>query len=234
MTLLLDFNTCDMTFINQLTALFEANANPEFAAGMKSYMRSKFDFYGIKADLRRELLKKAIASCTADVANDPRQITKQLYKLPQRELHMCAMEIFEKELRKKYVLKDIVLIEKLITTNSWWDSVDFIAKNILGKYLMVFPEQTTDTISKFSKSPNLWLNRSTLIFQLGYKKNTNEQILFQQCLKFKHSNEFFIRKAIGWALREYAKTNSISVLNFVNSTQLKPLSKKEAIRNIIK
>lgn len=223
-----------MTFIDQLTALFEANANPEFASGMKAYMRNKFEFFGIKATLRRELLKKALSSHKDHVTQNAREIVKELYQLPQREFHMCAMEIFEKELRKTYKKEDIKYIEQLISTNSWWDSVDFIAKNILGKYLMIYPEETIAVISKFTKSPDLWLNRSTLIFQLGYKTKTNEDILFEQCLNFRHSKEFFIQKAIGWALREYGKTNSENVLKFVNSTQLKPLSRKEAIRNIIK
>ena len=78
----------------------------------------------------------------------------------------------------------------------------------------------------------MWLQRSSIIFQLGYKKNTDEALLFKQCLAHKHSEEFFIQKAIGWALREYGKTNPQSVLNFVNSADLKSLSTKEAIRNI--
>ena len=78
----------------------------------------------------------------------------------------------------------------------------------------------------------MWLVRSTILYQLGYKKETNEAILFQQCLNHKASNEFFIQKAIGWALREYAKVNLEAVLNFVNKAGLKPLSTREAIRNI--
>ena len=125
------------------------------------------------------------------------------------------------------------MIEHLIVNNSWWDSVDFISKNVLGKYLQLFPEQIQNTVERFSKSNNLWLNRSSILYQLGYKKNTNAAILFNQCERFKESDEFFIQKAIGWALREYGKTNPKAVLGFVKSTKLKPLSHREAIRNLI-
>ena len=79
----------------------------------------------------------------------------------------------------------------------------------------------------------MWLNRSALLFQLGYKEHTDETLFYSLCLEHRHSDEFFIQKAIGWALREYGKTNPDSVLNFVRSNTLKPLSEKEAIRNII-
>ena len=222
-----------MDFITQLSNLFNGHANGDNASAMRSYMRNKFEFFGIKAGPRRKLFKIALNDCKEEVSQNPRELTEKLYQLPQREFHMCAMEIIEKELRRSYVKNDIVFIEKLLTTNSWWDSVDFIAKNILGKYLQLFPDQINNTIERFSKSSNLWLNRSSIIYQLGYKKKTDESILFNQCERFKHSDEFFIQKAIGWSLREYAKTNPSAIINFVKLTNLKPLSRKEAIRNIV-
>lgn len=222
-----------MGFINSLTTSFNQNSNKENAHYMHEYMRGKFIYFGIKTKERRELLKDAIEKHKKEVTTNVRQITSALYKLPEREFHLCATEIFEKYLRKKYRKDDIKLIEALITTHSWWDTVDFIAKQVLGKYLQEFPEELDNVISRFTTSNDLWLNRSTIIFQLGYKNNTIEETLFKQCIHFKESDEFFVKKAIGWALREYGKTNPQSVLNFVNSTSLKPLSRKEAIRNII-
>lgn len=222
-----------MDFIAQLSKLFEANRHVENAAAMRAYMRNRFKFFGIKAGPRRILFKQAWSNYKTEVSNDPRGIAIQLYELPEREFHMCAMEIIEKELRKSYLKKDLAFIETLITTNSWWDSVDFIAKNILGRYLQMYPEQILETVERFSVSDNLWLNRSSIIYQLGYKENTDASILFGQCERFRHSDEFFIQKAIGWALREYGKADPKDVLKFVKSAQLKPLSRKEAIRNII-
>lgn len=222
-----------MTFISQLTATLNKHRNEENAAYMHEYMRGKFLYFGIKTKERREILKMVVAAHKAELKNDIRNIALQLYELPERELHLCAIELFEKELRKKYQEDDIDHIETLLTTNSWWDTVDFIAKQILGNYLLCFPNKVAAVVNRFTKSDHLWLNRSTLIFQLGYKQQTNQELLYNQCIHFKESEEFFIQKAIGWALREYGKTNPQSVLNFVNSTSLKPLSRKEAIRNII-
>ena len=138
-----------------------------------------------------------------------------------------------KNLKNNYIKNDILLIEKLIITNSWWDSVDVVAKFILGEYLMKFPLETDAVISRFSNSDNMWLNRSAILFQLAYKEKTNFDLLKSICEKHKDSSEFFIQKAIGWALREYAKTNLEAVKNYVSSANLKSLSKKEALKNHI-
>ena len=222
-----------MSFIEHFIDTLKKNSDPDNASYMTDYMRGQFQYFGVKTTLRRDVLKQVISEHKAELNDNIRDITLNLYKLPQRELHVSATEIFEKNLRKTYLKKDIAIIEKLITQNSWWDTVDFIAKQILGKYLLRYPEEIPNVISKFSASKDMWLNRSAILFQLGYKSNTNQDILFKQCEIHKHSDEFFIQKAIGWALREYGKTNPNSVLNFVNLATLKPLSHREAIRNII-
>jgi 3-methyladenine DNA glycosylase AlkD len=222
-----------MSFINQFINALKKNSDAENASYMTDYMRGKFQYFGVKTKPRRDILKTVIDENKNEIKENIREITLEFYLLPQRELHVSATEIFEKELRRTYFKEDIKIIEQIITQNSWWDTVDFIAKQILGKYLLKYPEEIQAVISGFSKSKNMWLNRSAILFQLGYKSNTDERLLFEQCENHKHSEEFFIQKAIGWALREYGKSNPESVLNFVNSTTLKPLSHREAIRNII-
>jgi 3-methyladenine DNA glycosylase AlkD len=148
-------------------------------------------------------------------------------------LQYCGIEILIKKLKKNYKKGDIQLIENLIITNSWWDSVDVIAKYILGGYLLEHPAETEKVIERFSNSDNIWLNRSAILFQLGYKRKTNFDLLKSECEKHKNSNEFFIQKAIGWALREYAKTNLEAVRNYVDNTNLKKLSQKEAKKHIL-
>lgn len=195
-------------------------------------MRNHFPFFGIKTENRRTILKTIEKENEQEVTENARTIAYQLFVKQQRELHLCAIEILIKHLDKNYKKEDIHLIEKLLTTNSWWDSVDTIAKNILGNYLLQYPLETENVIERFSNSENMWLNRSAIIFQLGYKQKTNFNLLKSECEKHKNSEEFFIQKAIGWALREYAKTNPEAVRNFVDQTNLKPLSKKEAMKNI--
>ena len=221
-----------MSFINQLETSFQENSNPENAAAMAKYMRNFFSFFGIKTTERRLIFKEFYKENQQEITKNPREIALQLYEKKQRELHYCAIEILIKQLKGKYKKEDIELIEKLIIINSWWDSVDTIAKNILGEYLLEFPLEIEKTIERFSISENMWLNKSAILFQLGYKQKTNFDLLKNLCEKHQNSNEFFIQKAIGWALREYAKTNPKAISDFVKNSNLKPLSKKEALKNI--
>lgn len=221
-----------MSFITSLETALREKSTPENAFAMAKYMRNHFSFYGIKTDDRRQVFKDICKVNQVDIETNSRKIALKLYSKPERELQYCAIEIVIKQLKGRYKKEDIQLIEKLIITNSWWDSVDTIAKYILGEYLLEYPLETEKVIERFSNSENMWLNRSAILFQLGYKGKTNFEILKSECEKHKNSNEFFIQKAIGWALREYGKTNPKAVRNFVASTNLKTLSKKEALKNI--
>jgi len=220
-----------MSFISDLVKVFSKNANESNSIAMAAYMKHKFTFFGIKSAHRKQLLKEVINRNKTELSESSRKIILELYKLPQREVHYCAMEIMAKYLKSKFILEDIRLIKKLILTHSHWDTVDFIAKHILGNFLLQFPNQKGEVITGFSNSNNMWLNRSAILFQLGYKNKTNSTILFRECKKHSKSEEFFIQKAIGWALREYAKTNPDDVKDFVNSNQLAPLSKREALKH---
>jgi 3-methyladenine DNA glycosylase AlkD len=221
-----------MSFITELEIAFSKKQNLENAIPMAKYMKNLFPFYGIKTEERRAIFKAIFKSNKEEVTQNARAIALTLFEKEQRELHYCGIEILILTLKNNYSKEDIQLIEKLLVTHSWWDSVDTISKFILGEYLIEFPEETTKVIHQFSNSKNLWLNRSVILFQLGYKNSTNSKILFSECENHSHSKEFFIQKAIGWALREYAKTNPEAVKTFVNSTNLKPLSKKEALKNL--
>jgi 3-methyladenine DNA glycosylase AlkD len=222
-----------MNFIDKLETVFANNRNPENAFAMAKYMRNHFSFFGIKTEDRRLIFKTLCKENSKEIAEKPRTIALELYLKTQRELHYCAIEILIKQLKGNYKKEDIQLIEKFIVSNSWWDSVDTIAKYILGEYLLEFPLETENVIERFSNSENMWLNRSAILYQLGYKQKTNFDLLQSECEKHKKSNEFFIQKAIGWALREYAKTNPQAVKNYVANTNLKRLSRKEAQKNII-
>ncbi len=221
-----------MNFINALETAFKEKSNPENAFAMAKYMRNHFSFFGIKTENRRQIFRTLWKENQEEVSENPREIALELYTKAQRELHYCAIEILIKKLKGNYKKEDIQLIENLIITNSWWDSVDPIAKKILGEYLLEFPTEIQEVIERFSNSKNMWLNRSALLFQLGYKHKTNFELLQSECEKHKNSNAFFIQKAIGWSLREYAKTNPQIVKNYVINSNLKALSIKEALKNI--
>ncbi len=137
-----------------------------------------------------------------------------------------------KELKKKNSKEDIKLIEHLIITHSWWDSVDTIAKYLLGNLLSSVSGRNFKCHQPIFQFRQLWLNRSAISFQLDYKAKTDAELLFTLCKKHAASKEFFIQKAIGWALRDYSRFNPKGVTEFVHRTDLKPLSKREALRNL--
>ena len=222
-----------MSFIIKIKESFEANADVAYGQKQSAYLKNNFPCYGIQTQDRREILNNCYILHKEEIKTNFRNICWELYQFPHREMHQVAIDIFIKEVKKNYQIEDIILIEKLITTHSWWDSVDTLAKYAVGGYLLAFPEKTYPIIEAFSNSENMWLNRTAILFQLGYKSKTNFDILISECEKHKLSDEFFIQKAIGWALREYASVNPNGVLEYVNHANLKSLSKKEAVRKII-
>lgn len=219
-----------MNFKEELIKELKANSNREIAIPMENYMKNNFPFLGIKTENRRAIFKAVYEKHKLEIKSDFRNITWQLFQEKEREMHQCAIDLIQKEIKKKFVIEDIQLIEKLIITNSWWDSVDTIAKYLVGGYLQQFPNETLKVIEHFSNSENMWLNRTAILFQLSYKEKTNFDLLKAECEKHKHSTEFFIQKAIGWALRDYSRFNPNGVKNYVESTNLKPLSQREALR----
>ena len=221
-----------MNFIKTLESAFHENSNPENAFAMAKYMKNNFPFFGIKTEERRRILKEIWKENKAEVTKNARATALELYSMEQRELHYCALEILIKEIKGNYKKEDIQIIEKLIASNTWWDSVDTTSKYILGEYLLEFPLETENVIQRFSSSDNMWFNRSAILFQLNYKEKTNFELLKREAERHKTSKEFFIQKAIGWALREYAKTSPEAVKKFVINNNLMPLSTKEALKNI--
>lgn len=222
-----------MDFTRDLIKQLKAEAHREQARAMETYMKQKFQFLGVKAPVRQSILKKLVATYKL-VLDRPAiiEITKELYAQPEREFHYCGMELVSRFLKKKFLKEDIVLIEYLIVTHAWWDTVDMVCKHQLGGYLRLFPEEIKVVIQKFSTSNHMWLNRSAILFQLEYKSETDQELLFDLCIKHKNTDEFFLNKAIGWALREYSKTAPEAVRTFVNQHTFAPLSRKEALRLI--
>lgn len=222
-----------MDFVDDLIKQIKQEKNGEQALVMEAYMKQRFPFLGVKAPLRQQILKNLI---TANKNSLDRTsiiaIAKILYVQPEREFHYCAVELVSRFLKKKFLKEDIAFIEYLIVTHSWWDTVDMICKHHLGNYLKLFPEETAAVISRYSDVNHLWLNRSAILFQLEYKSDTNQDLLFHLCVKHKDTKEFFMNKAIGWALREYSKTSPEAVQKFVGQHNFAPLSRKEALRLI--
>jgi len=221
-------------FIATLEIEFERNSNEEIAQQQKAYMRNKFEFYGMKAPLRRQIQKPFLVKQFLPPKSELTEIVKTLWAKPHRDYHHFAMDMSFKYI-KQMEKKDIELFEFMVINQSWWDTVDFIATKLIGTYFKVFPDQKAKYIDKWIASNNIWLQRSAIIFQLKYKQDMDTQLLSSTIHALLGSKEFFINKAIGWVLREYSRTDPQWVINFVNSTdQLAPLSKREALRLLTK
>lgn len=209
--------------------IFYNNRNEEQAIPMAKYMKNKFPFLGLKKPERAALSKEFLKARKKDTRIDWDFIFK-CYDMPEREFQYLAIDYMEKA-KKLFTSNDMENIEKLLTTKSWWDSVDAINK-IVGHIAMEYPEIKEDIILKWMKSDNIWLNRVSIIFQLKYKEKTDTEFLSKAILHNSQTNEFFINKAIGWALREYSKTNKEWVKNLINNNTLHPLSVREGSKYI--
>jgi len=215
-----------------LKALFEENADPAKAGPMKKYMRDQYEYLGIKSPQAAALLSGHIKEHGLPPLEKLDVILRELWSLPQREFQYAAMNLMER-LDKKLNEEFIITIEYLITTKSWWDTVDLLAGHAVGSQFKRFPKVKEKYLKKWRNSNNLWLRRTTLLFQLGYKKETDFDLLCELIKENLGSEEFFINKAIGWALRQYAHTNPAPVKKFVKATkELHPLSRREALKNI--
>ncbi|WP_018923619.1 DNA alkylation repair protein [Salsuginibacillus kocurii] len=198
------------------------------AIGMKKYMREKYDFFGVKATPRRKIVREVMKEYGPPPEKEFSKIIKELWGLPERECQYAALDILDR--RKEFKDKDIQLLEYLITHKSWWDTVDWIASKHAGAYFQHYPQHIQNITGHWIQSNNFWLKRSAILFQLKYKQDTDEEILYHYINQCLGSEEFFINKAIGWALREYSKTNGPSVVQFVNQHNLSQLSRTEALK----
>jgi 3-methyladenine DNA glycosylase AlkD len=218
-------------YCRPLVESFTRHGDREAARQMASYMKNKFPFFGIKTPLRKELFSVFLKKNGLPMLSELHTVISALWDLPEREYQYVAISLFDK-FKKKYREEDILLAEKIITEKSWWDTVDGIAAWIAGDYFRKFPEKIKPVTRRWMDSENIWLQRSALLFQLRYKQHTDEDLLFSYIKELTSSTEFFIRKAIGWTLREYSKTNPHRVQQFTDVTPMSGLSKREALKII--
>ncbi len=218
-------------YLKEIQKIFAANANATIAKGAKAYMLNQFEFYGIKTPLRRSLSKAFYKTHTIKDHNELSALVKECFNEPQRELHYFAIELLGHH-KKLWSKKTLPLIEWMITHNSWWDSVDSTNTHAIGKFFLQYPEYIQEYTFKWNRSNNKWLKRMSILFQLLYREKTNTDILTDYIEHCQLEEDFFIRKAIGWALRSYANTDAKWVVKFVKAhPQLSNLSKREALKH---
>ena len=210
---------------------FEAHRNSEFAVPMAAYMRNQFAFLGIKTPLRKALISQQFHEFQLPERERLTEEVWKLYGLPEREYQYAAIALLEK-MQQQLTLEDLPFLQQLIESKSWWDSVDAIAPRTLAHVIQTERAAGTLLMIEWSQADNIWTNRASILHQLKYKHQTDTAVLRHVILEHAASPEFFIQKSIGWALREYAKTDAEWVRSFVSEHSLMPLSKREALKNI--
>jgi 3-methyladenine DNA glycosylase AlkD len=217
-----------MSFIGAIKDVFYALENPENAHWMRQYMRNKYLFIGIKKPEQALVFKDIYKKFGK--AEDWFEVSSELFALPEREFQYMAMAYLLKA-KNSWDSRVPLLVHRWVDENSWWDVVDVLGPKVLGLYFQRYPQERSEWISLWIKSPNFWHQRLCILFQLDYKKQTDVTLLSTIILSLNTSKEFFIQKAIGWSLRQYARTDPEWVLDFVDNHPLMPLSKREALKH---
>jgi 3-methyladenine DNA glycosylase AlkD len=216
-------------YVRGLKAHLTRHADPRQAVPMKRYMRDHFDYLGIKLPVLYKLLRQYQAEQGLPALADLDQIVRELWALPQREFQYTASSLlgkFETQLPAGFIRT----LEHLIVTKSWWDTVDTISAGAVGVHFKRYPAVRARTLARWRKSKNFWLRRAAILFQLNYKQDTDFGLMRDIICENLNSKEFFINKAIGWALRQYTRVDPQGVRRFVAETPLNPLSAREALK----
>lgn len=213
--------------LGALVVALEARADPERAPAMAAYMKGHFAFLGIASPERRAAQKEALGDWKAPSVEDLAAFARSCWARDEREYQYAACDSLVRHV-KRLDPDALDLAEELITTKPWWDTVDVLAARVVG------PCAERPVIERWLVSGDLWLERTAILHQLGYGDRTDADLLFRACLTHAASSEFFLRKAIGWALRQYARTDPDAVRAFVadHVDELSGLSRREALKHL--
>ncbi len=221
----------DSEYVTLLLTELEKVRDPVKADSMEAYMKNKFPFYGVNAPLRKNVVKDVVRKYKKPTLNQVDFIVRELWVSEYREAQYMAMDLLDRT--RYYKNKDsIALFEWLILSKSHWDTVDLLASTHVGSYFKHHPKEKESMIKRWNASGNLWLVRTSIIFQLKYKTETNIALL-EECIKpHLKDQEFFIQKAIGWALRQLSRTNPEAVKRIANNYPLSRLAQREGLKYV--
>ena len=200
---------------------------------MQAYMKTDMPFYGVQKAGRTQILSKLRSDFPPADREEYERLVLALWQLPHREEKYLAIGVARTH--KKFVVPgSLPLYRRLITEGAWWDFVDEIATHLIRDLVVGFPDETWPEVDRWIDNEDMWLRRAAILCQIGAEKATDTERLFRFCLRRAHEKEFFIRKAIGWSLREHAKTDPGAVASFVRlyRDELSPLSFREATKHI--
>ncbi len=206
---------------NAIKEALAAAANPDYATAMQGYMKSEMPFRGVKSDPLRKITQGIFRSHPPQDFEAYIMCVKELWDGAEyREECYAAIGLAEKY-PKFQILEALPLYRHMIETGAWWDYVDMIAQHLIGGLLERHPDVMKPEMRRWIKDPHLWIRRSAVLSQNRFRAVTDEVMLFEFCAECLAEKEFWMRKAIGWALREYSKANPDSVRRFVEQNRLK-------------
>lgn len=216
--------------IAALRAGLSAVAVPEQAAPMRAYMRGQFDFLGVPTPARRKVSTPWIRAQKTQTAEYCLDLAEQLWRQPEREFQYAAVDLLSAR-AETLPAASLPRLLTLAAAKPWWDCVDGLAAWVVGTLVRRHRDLLHD-MDALSGDADFWLRRVAILHQLYWKTDTDAERLFRYCAANAGDAEFFIRKAIGWALREYAYTDADAVRAFVAATPLSGLSRREALKHI--
>lgn len=216
-----------------VVAEYRAAADDEQAAAQRAYMRDQFPYLGIPTPARRKLSKAAlrkVGTAAQPSTSDCVAVALRCWELPEREFRYFAIDYLVANV--KYCESALLpTVRALITTDPWWDTTDPLATRVVGA-MVAADSRLVGEMDEWVRDQNIWIARTAILHQLHYKTATDEKRLFEYCTLQAAHPDFFIRKAIGWALREYAYTAPEAVRAFLARQELSPLSVREASKHL--
>lgn len=210
-----------------------AAADPEKARAMARYMKTDMPFYGVQKPGRAPILRQLRREFPPADRNEYEALVLALWGLPHREEKYLAQGVAG-AFPEFIVPASFPVYERFVVEGAWWDFVDDTATHLIRHLVLEFGEQTWPLVDRWNEDDDMWRRRSSLICQVGARERTDVDRLFRYCLARAEETEFFIRKAIGWALRDYAYVDPEAVAGFVSSHRgrLSGLSFREATKHI--
>jgi 3-methyladenine DNA glycosylase AlkD len=220
----------------RLRAALRQAADPLKAPVMQAYMKSEMPYHGVPTPLLRQICRGTFAQVPLSSALEWQALVLDLWRRAKfREERYAAMFLAGDKRAQRYQTPSAMkLYEELIVTGAWWDYVDDIASHRVGPILRNHPKSMRTKMLSWSRSRNMWKRRTAIICQLGFKQDTDLELLYACIEPSLGSSEFFLRKAIGWALRQHAWTDPVEVKRYVrrNRDRLSGLSIREALKNV--
>jgi 3-methyladenine DNA glycosylase AlkD len=225
--------------VHALTAAIRAGlaaaANPSRAAGAQAYMKSEMPFYGVPSPVQKRLWREAFAAHPLKNEAEWRRVVLQLWRTASfREERYAAVGLASDRLYLSHrTPAALPMLEEMVVTGAWWDYVDALASHPLGDVLVADERRVSREMRRWATDASLWKRRAAILCQLRRKRDTDLTLLYDCIEPNLDDRGFFIRKAIGWALRQYAWTDPREVKRYVAAHRaLSPLSVREALKNV--